>query len=123
MRTGILNYGLEVIDGVPRAAFEGIDQHEKVLLTHFLHPAPHFVPDVLYEISLVERSAVNFSGFETDFIAVQFFSDHVVVMSRVKNVEEDSPSEILLSVEEAKLLLLEWGIKVLRWRMEQKKQI
>jgi hypothetical protein len=116
-----LNFRIEEIDGVPQAVFEDTGQPGTVLLKHFLHPAPHFVPDVLYEISLVERRAVESSGFETDFVDVQFFPDRVLIKPRIMNADEGESLGILLSVNEAKLLLLEWGAKVQRWRIENKK--
>lgn len=56
-----LNFSLEEIDGEPRTVVKGTSRDEETLLQYFLHPAPHFVPDVLYEISLVERLAVESS--------------------------------------------------------------
>jgi hypothetical protein len=114
-----LNFRLEEIDGQPQAVFEDIDDDGKILLPHFLHPAPHFVPDVLYELSLVERRAIESSGFETDLIEVQFFRDRVVVKSRIRIAEGSEFVGFVLSLDEAKLLLLEWGAKVQRWRMEK----
>lgn len=116
-----MNFRLEEIDGAPQAVFEDTDQQSTVLLTHFLHPAPHFVPDVLYEISLVERRAVESSGFETDFVDVLFFPDRVLIKPRIMEADEGETLGILLTVDEAKLLLLEWGAKVQRWRIEHKK--
>ena len=115
-----MNFRIEDIDGTPQAVFEDIDERSKSLLTRFLHPDLHFVPDILYEISLVERRAVDFSGFETAFVEVRFFHDRVVINSRIEKTDEGEPVGILLSMDEAKLLLLEWGVKVQRWRMAQK---
>jgi hypothetical protein len=114
-----LRFHLEEIDGAPEAVFDDATQVEKTLLSRFLHHAPHFVPDVLYEISLVERKAVESSGFETALVDVQFSSDGVMITSRFKGIEETGPAQIVLSVDEAKLLLLEWGAEVLRWRLSK----
>lgn len=115
-----MKFHLEEIDGEPVAVFEDANQIEKRLLPRFLHHAPHFVPDMLYEISLVERKAVESSGFETALVDVQFLPDRVTITSRFKNVEESAPAQIVLSVDEAKILLLEWGAELLRWRMGRK---
>jgi hypothetical protein len=116
-----LNFRLEEIDGQPQAVFEDIDEHGKILLPCFLHPAPHFVPDVLYELSLVERRAIESSGFETELVDVQIFHDRVIVKSRLRIAEGNEYLGLMLSIDEAKLLLLEWGAMVQRWRLEQKK--
>lgn len=116
-----MNFQVEEFNDLPQAVFEDIDEQGKILLSHFLHPAPHFVAEVLYELSLVERHAIEFSGFETDFVDVQFFRDRVVIKSQSKNVTEREPLNFVLSVDEAKLLLLEWGAKIQRWRMEHHK--
>ena len=114
-----MRFHLEEIDGEPEAVFDDVTQIEKTLLSRFLHHAPHFVPDVLYELSLVERQAVESSGFETALIDVQFSPDGVTITSRFKRVEEGAPAQVVLSIDEAKLLLLEWGAEVLRWRMSK----
>ena len=111
-----MRFHLEEIDGEPEAVFDDATQIERTLLSRFLHHAPHFVPDVLYEISLVERQAVESSGFETALVDVQISPDGVTITSRFKGVEESAPAQVVLSVDEAKLLLLEWGAEVLRWR-------
>lgn len=116
-----MNFRIEEIDGVLQAVFEETDQDKKALLTHFLHPAKYFVPDVLYEISLVERRAVESSGFETDSVDVQLFPDRVLIKPRIMKTNEGETLGVLLSVDEAKLLLLEWGAKIQRWRIEHKK--
>ena len=116
-----MNFRLEEINGEPRAVPEGADHLEKVLLQHFLHPTPHFVPDVLYELSLVERLAVDSSGFETEHVEVCFFRDRVIITSKLKKEGESEPPRIVMTVDEAKLMLLEWGAMVQRWRMGERK--
>lgn len=120
MEDSRLNFRLEEINGEPRAVLEVEDQLEKVLLQHFLQPAPHFVPDVLYEISLVERLAVESSGFETEHVDVCFFRDRVVITSKSKKDDEGEPSRVVMAVDVAKLMLLEWGAMIQRWRMDRR---
>jgi len=110
-----LRFHLEEVDGEPEAVFEDATEIERRLLRRFLLHAPHFVPDMLYEISLVEREAVESSGFETALVDVQFLPDGVTITSRFKGAEESAPAQVVLSIDEAKLLLLEWGAEVLRW--------
>lgn len=119
-RSQSFKFHLEEIDGEPTAVFEGGTGIERALLPRFLHHTPHFVPDVLYEISLVERGAVQSSGFETALVDVQFFPSGVTITSRIKGAEESAPAQVVLSVDEAKILLLEWGAELLRWRMSRK---
>jgi hypothetical protein len=111
-----LKFHLEVIDDEPAAVFEGPDDVVKTLFPRFLHHSPHFVPDILYEISLVERGAVESSGFETPLVDVLILPDRVTITSRLMRIGESSPSQVIISVTEAKLLLLEWGAAVLRWQ-------
>lgn len=112
-----MRFRVEELDGEPEAVFEDATEIEKRLLPRFLLHAPHFVPDMLYEISLVERQAVESSGFETALVDVQFLPDGVTITSRLKAVEDSAPAQLVLSIDEAKILLLEWGAEVLRWRM------
>lgn len=112
-------FHLEVIDDEPEAVFEGPDHAVKTLLPRFLHHSPHFVPDILYEISLVERGAVESSGFETPLIDVLILPNRMTITSRLKGVGQSSPAQIIMSVTEAKLLLLEWGAAVLRWQTDK----
>jgi hypothetical protein len=116
-----LNLRLEEINGEPRAILEGAGEAEEALLPHFLHPAPHFVADVLYEISLVERLVVESSGFETDLVDVKVFSDQVIIKFKLRIDVKGKSSSIVLSLDEAKLMLLEWGAMLQRWRIERKK--
>lgn len=111
---------LEEIDGEPRAVIDGADRDEEALLQQFLLPAAHFVPDVLYEISLVERLAVESSGFETGLVNVQILPDRVSIKLKLGIDGAGSPAGVVLPLEEAKLMLLEWGAALQRWRMERK---
>lgn len=114
-----LTFHLEVIDEGPEAVFEGSDHTVKTLLPRFLHHSPYFVPDILYEISLVERGAVESSGFETHLVDVLLLPGGVTITSRLISPRESSPAQVIISLSEAKLLLLEWGAALLRWRMGQ----
>ena len=115
-----MKFRLEEIDGEPRAIVEGVGTIEEALLGHFLLPAPHFVPDVLYEISLVERLAVEASGFETELVDVRIMTDRVSIMSKLRMGGAGQPAGVTLPLDEAKLMLLEWGAALQRWRMERK---
>jgi hypothetical protein len=115
-----LKFRLEEIDGEPRAAIDGAGRDEEALLQQFLLPAVHFVPDVLYEISLVERLAVESSGFETDLIDVKILPDQVSIKSKLRIEGAGRPTELALPLDEAKLMLLEWGAALQRWWMDRK---
>ena len=116
-----LNFRLEEIDGEPQAVIDGVGRDEEALLQRFLLPAAHFIPDVLYEISLVERLAVGSSGFETDIIDVQILPDRVSIKSKLRMEGAGEPAGVSLPLDEAKLMLLEWGAALQRWRMEKEK--
>jgi hypothetical protein len=116
-----LKFRLEEIDGEPHAVVEGVGATEETVLSHFLLPALHFVPDVLYEISLVERLAVEASGFETELVDVTILPDRVSIMSKLSMGGAGQLTGVTLPLDEAKLMLLEWGAALQRWRMESKK--
>jgi hypothetical protein len=109
-----------VIDAIPQAVFKDRDPIRAQLLSYFLQPSPYFIPDILYEISLVERQAIETSGFETAHVNVLFFRNQVVIEPQSPEIKSDRSTQVTLTLEEAKLLLLEWGVALERWRMRQK---
>lgn len=114
-----MGFRLEEIDGVPRAVFEDEDALRRALLPLFLHPAPYFVPDMLYELSLVERNAQESSGFDTPHACVEFFRDGVVIEKFMEEHEEGELQRVTIPLDEAKLLLLEWGVALQRRHIER----
>jgi len=113
-----MQFRLEEIEGAPRAVFENEDALRGKLLFHFLLPAPYFVPDMLYELSLVERNVQESSGFESPYVCVEFFRDRVVIEKCLAEHEDgQDPPQVILSLDEAKLLLLEWGVMLQRRHM------
>jgi hypothetical protein len=111
-----LEFYLEEIGDAPRAVFTDVDRPLNVLLGRFLNPAPYFVPDILYEVSLVERRIVESSGFESAYVDVQVFYDRVEIRARPNAIAEGAAEGFILPMTEAKLLLLEWGAALERWR-------
>lgn len=111
-----MEFYLEEIGDAPRAVFTDVDRPLNVLLGRFLNPAPYFVPDVLYEISLVERRVVESSGFESAYVDVQVFYDRVEIRARPNAIAEGAAEGFILPMTEAKLLLLEWGAALERRR-------
>lgn len=111
-----MEFYLEEISDTPRAAFTGVDPSLNVLLGRFLNPAPHFVPDILYEVSLVERRVVESSGFESAYLDVQVFRDRVEIRALPNALAEGAAKGFTLPLIEAKLLLLEWGAAIVRWQ-------
>ena len=106
------------VNGFPQAVFDGGDPAQNTLLSSFLLPFEHFVADMLYELSLVERQVIESSGFENPDVEAQFFLDKVVI----KVCPERRPTDdiqVILSINQAKLLLLEWGVAIQKWRMQQ----
>jgi hypothetical protein len=99
-------------NGRIQAVFEDEEETRGALLSGFLHDAPHFVADVLYEISLVERRAVASSGFETATVDVHIHIDRVVI--NPSDTDCISPMQVILSLVEAKQLLFQWGLELLR---------
>jgi hypothetical protein len=101
-------------DGRVRAVFDDEEDTKGAILSVFLHDAPHFAVDVLYEISLVERGSIATSAFETAFVDVRIFHDRVVINPSVSDVI--SSKQVILSLVEAKLLLFQWGLALLQLR-------
>lgn len=117
-----MKFRVEEIEGVPRAVFEDEEPPRRELLALLLHPDPYFVPDMLYEISLVERGAMESSGFDSPRAEVRFFRDRVVVeaCSVDKHAGEEGIERVEISPDEAKLLLLEWGVALQRRELLRK---
>lgn len=115
-----MGFRLEEIDGIPRAVFDDEDPPRREFLPLLLHPAPNFVPDMLHELSLVELGVAEYSGFDTPHAEVLFFRDHVVIEKYLpEDSDDEEPPRLEISVEEAKLLLVEWGAALLRRRLER----
>lgn len=110
-----MNFRLAVReDGQVRAVFDSEEERRGAILSAFLFDAPHFAVDVLYEISLVERESVATSGFETAFVDVRIFRDRVVINPSGSDLI--SPTQVTLSLVEAKLLLFQWGLALLLYK-------
>lgn len=106
-------FNLEVdTDGRPRAVFREVDPTHNELLSGFLNPAPHFVSDILYEISLVERNALEISGFETADVRV-IINRNLIIIEPFETVDQQQ-LKITLPLTKAKLLLFEWGVALQR---------
>src|ERR671939_1852478 len=116
-----MEFSIEEVEGTPRAVFEGEGRLRGSLLSHFLRPDPYFVPDMLYELSLVERNTVESSGFDTPHVHVEFFRDRVVIEKPTGEHEGAETQVLTIPPDEAKLLLLEWGVAMQRRRLEQMK--
>jgi hypothetical protein len=116
-----MGFRVEEVDGTPRAVFEDEDPLRRELLPLLLLPAPYFVEDMLHELSLVERGVTESSGFDTPRAVVEFFSDRVVIETYLpEDSDDEEPPRLELSVEEARLLLLEWGAALQRRHVEEK---
>lgn len=116
-----MKFRLEEIEGILTAVFEEGYPLRMKLLSHFLHSDPYFVPDMLYEISMVERNAVESSGFHSPHVNVEFFRDRVVIEKVVSEDEDGDPQSVTILLDEAKLLLLEWGVALQRRHFERMK--
>lgn len=113
-----MGFRVEDVDGTPRAVFEDENPLRRALLPLMLQPAQYFVPDMLHELSLVERGVTESSGFDTPHAEVLFFRDRVVIEKYLpEDSDEEEPPRLELSVEEAMLLLLEWGAALQRRSM------
>ena len=115
-----MEFYLEEIGDAPQAVFTRVDQSLNLLLGRFLNPAPYFVPDILYEISLVERRVVESSGFESEYVDVQVFHDRVEIWAGPHALSEGAAERFTLPLAEVKLLLMEWGAALERWRFGRK---
>jgi len=114
-----MEFHVEEVGGRPRAVFEDEGPLRGSLLSYFLHPAPYFVPDMLYELTMVERNSVESSGFDTPYVDVTFHRDRVVIEQFLAEGEEGEPPRVTISLDEAKLLLLEWGVALQRRKVER----
>jgi hypothetical protein len=112
-----MEFRVAEVDGRPTAVFDGEDPQRNSLLSCFLASSKHFVVDILHDISLVERDIYPSHGFENPDVFIEIFKDHVTIEPYIAEHETVIP-KVKISLEHAKLLLLEWGVVLQRWRMK-----
>lgn len=108
-----MSFRVEEVGGRLRAVFDDEDPLRRELLPHFLLTSPYFVQDMLYELAVVERGSFSeSSGFESEYVSVEFFRDRVVIEAWLEDEDagEEDIKRVEISPDEAKLLLLEWGV-------------
>ncbi len=115
-----MRFRVEETDGGLTAVFNTEDPLHDLLLSRFLVPSKYFVPDILYDISLVERGLYPSHAFENPEVFVGLFKDHITIEPYIGEDEAEIP-KVRIPLERAKLLLFEWGAAVQRWRIKRKK--
>jgi hypothetical protein len=100
------------------AVFDSGDSLHNSLLSRFLVSSKYFVVDILHDISLVERDVYPSHAYENPEVFIELFKDHITIEPYIGEGETEIP-KVRIPLERAKLLLLEWGVALQRWRMER----
>jgi hypothetical protein len=115
-----VQFRIEEVEGSPTAVFIGEPQLRAFLLSRFLLPSATFVIDVLSDMVRLERGFDNSYAFENPEAYVEVFKDRVTIEPYIAETGEGVP-QIELPIDEAKLLLFEWGAALQRWQMGRRR--
>ena len=102
------------------AVFDTGDSLNDSLLSRFLVPSKYFVPDILHDISLVERNIYPSHAFENPEVFIGLFKDHITIEPYISEDKTEIP-KVRIPLERAKLLLYKWGVALQRWQIKRKK--
>lgn len=111
-----VKFQIEEVGGRLTAVFVGEPELRALLLSRFLLPSATFVVDLLGDILRVQRGFYDSHAFENPEVYIGLFKDRVTIEPYIAEAEEDVP-QIELPLDEAKLLLFEWGAALQRWQM------
>ncbi len=100
------------------AIFDTEDSLQNSLLSRLLVSSRYFVADILHDMSLVERGIYPSQAFENPEVFVELYKDHITIEPYIEEGATDIP-KVRIPLEQAKLLLLEWGVVLQRWLMKQ----
>lgn len=111
-----MKFQIEEVAGKLTAVFAGEPPDRAFLLSRFLLPSATFVVDLLSDILRVERGFSDSGAWENPEVYIELFSDRVTIEPYISQTKEEVP-QIELPIEEAKLLLFEWGAALQRWQL------
>lgn len=107
-----MKFQVTEIHGRPFAKFE-----PNSLLSFFLEDARGSIEDLLDEIEKAKLNEKAPTGFTGDHVDISFYPDRAVIEDLWPE-DEDNPSQVILSLDEAKQLLLDWQIALANWRKD-----
>jgi hypothetical protein len=119
LRRRLLNqvkFEIEEVAGKLTAVFAGEPPDRALLLSRFLLPSDTFVIDLLSDILRVERGFSDSYAWENPEVHIELFINRVTIEPYIAETAEEVP-QIELPIEEAKLLLFEWGAALQRWQL------
>lgn len=111
-----VQFRIQEVEGKLTAVFTGEPQLRAFLLSRFLLPSVTFVIDVLRDMVRIESGCDSSYGWENPEVLIELFQDRVTIEPYIPETEEDVP-QIELPIDEAKLLLFEWGAALQRWQL------
>jgi len=111
-----VEFRIEEVEGKLTAVFPGEPQLRAFLLSRFLLPSATFVIDLLSDILRVERGFSDSYAWENPEVYIELFNDRVTIEPYIAETAAEVP-QIELPIEEAKLLLFEWGAALQRWQL------
>lgn len=115
-----MRFRLKEADNKLMAIFDGEDSLRNSLLSGFLDSSKYFVIDILSDISRVEQGLYSSHAYENPKVFIELFKDHITIEPYIGEDETEIPM-VEIPMENAKLLLFEWGVALQRWRMKRRK--
>lgn len=103
--TPYTDFRVEERDGVPSAVFDRIPAEQSSLLSYFLYPDKAYAGALYMDVLKVAGGAVPWMSYEDDFFTVTFMPDGVELETK-----ECTPAKVSLPTDDAKYLLLKWGV-------------
>lgn len=114
-----MKFRVEEINSKPVAVFADETPLRTLLLTQFLLPSDSFVIDILCDILRVEKGFYESYAFENPEVYIELFKDRVTIEPYLAE-EETEVQGIEIEIDEAKLLLFEWGAALKKWQLARK---
>jgi hypothetical protein len=108
--TSFTDFRVEECDGLPSAVFEMLTPEQSSLLSYFLYPDKAYVGALYTDLLKVAGGSAQWMSYEDNTFRVTFRPDIVELETKETTAQQGAGVKVTLSLEEAKYLLLKWGI-------------
>jgi hypothetical protein len=112
---------VEEVLGKPKPVFSGKDTPRTSILARFLPCTVETVLNLLQEINRVEVGPDSVAYFERGIIDGEIHRDRIIIDYLGADKASDC-GRVEIPLEEAKLMLFEWGTALQRWRIKKRKR-